>query len=99
MDKNSPIKVYAIAGHIVWLIISPLLLFIGGGSWLVRRFELAEWLAILFVLFGLFVMVAGVWTYLKKLLDMYDDSKHSNPPQLKIDKRDYDYYDDNYRIK
>ena len=94
MNKNSPLRVYIVAGHITWLILSPLLLFIGGGGWLVNRFNMSHWWMIVFVLLGLTMMVSGVWSYMKQLLNMFDDLR-DNPdntlsPELK-DKRDYDY--------
>ena len=54
-------------------------------------------LIILFVLAGIITMIYGVWSYLNQLLRMYGDSKKSS--SAKLDKRDYDYNDDNYRIK
>jgi len=87
MKKDSPLKVYVVAGHLGWLIISPLLLFIAGGSWLVNRFNWDSWLMIVFVLSGLAVMVGGVWAYMKQLINTYYGNK--KPP--KIDKKDYDY--------
>jgi hypothetical protein len=94
-DKNSPLKVYMIAGHLTWVIISPLLVFIGGGSWLVNRFELASWLMLVFVFLGLFVMICGGYSYLKHLYNMYEgdssDSDKEKKSPKKVDKRDYDY--------
>jgi len=89
-NKNSTskaLKVYVVATHLGWLIISPLLLFIAGGSWLINRFDLDSWLMIVFVLLGLGVMVCGVWTYMKQLIITY----YGDKPPPKTDKRDYDY--------
>ena len=94
MKKDSPFKVYIVAGNIGWLVITPLLLFIGGGSWLVNRFNWGSWLMIVFVFLGLVVMVGGVWSYLRQLLNMYGDLQKPPPKQ---DRRDYDYFDDNFK--
>jgi F0F1-type ATP synthase assembly protein I len=97
MNKNAKaFKAYLIAGHIVWLIITPLLLFIGGGSWLINRFNWYSWLMIVFIILGLTAMVSGVASYLKQLLEMYYGENSENPEQkkveqLKVDKSDYDY--------
>jgi len=88
MKNNSWVKTYIVAGHLGWLIISPLVLFVGGGAWLVNRFNLPSWLMIVFVLVGLGVMACGVFSYLRQLLNSYDDLKKKPPP---LDKRDYDY--------
>ena len=91
MNKNSPLRVYVVVGHISWLVLSPLLLFIGGGSWLVNKFNWSQWWMLLFVFLGLFMMVSGVWAFMKQFLNTYDDLKDTNPPPQKKDKRDYDY--------
>jgi peptidoglycan/LPS O-acetylase OafA/YrhL len=93
MNKNSPFRLYVVAGHIAWLIISPIIFFIGGGSWLINRFNWDSWLMLVFVLLGIAVMVSGVWSYLKKMLDMYYSSKNPGTSPEKHDKRDYDFYD------
>jgi hypothetical protein len=97
MKNNSPLKAYAVAGQISSMIIVPLLLFIGGGCWLADKLGWAEWTKIICVLLGIVTMFYTVGTYLKKIIKMYDDSKGAEPQ--KLDKRDYDYYDDNVRFK
>ncbi|MCL2036855.1 MAG: AtpZ/AtpI family protein [Oscillospiraceae bacterium] len=96
MNNKNPLKAYLIAGHLAWLIVTPLLLFIGGGSWLVERFGWDDRLKLVFVLLGLIVMIAGVVSYSVKLVHMYY-GKDNDKDRLKLDRRDYDYYDDNYK--
>jgi len=88
-DKDSPLKVYTIVGHLTWLFITPLLVFIGGGSWLTDKMGWDSRIKIVFVLLGLFVMISSVATYLKNLIKMYDE-----PPKKTVEvttKDDYDY--------
>ena len=87
-NKNSPLRAYIVAGHLGWLIISPLILFIWGGNWLVTRFGWYEWTRIIFVLLGIVVMIGGVAGYSINLLNTYHDMKEKPP---KVDKDDYDY--------
>ena len=95
-DKNSFVKgvrAYVVAGHIVWVIATPLIVFIGGGSWLINRFDWDYRLIIVFVLLGFVFMAAGVWSYGLQLLNMYgglDDLKNKKKSEPK-DKKDYDY--------
>ncbi|MCL1903148.1 MAG: AtpZ/AtpI family protein [Oscillospiraceae bacterium] len=98
MNKNSNkswAKAYMVAGHIAWAVLSPLVIFIGGGSWLINKLGWDYRLIIIFVLVGLIAMFTGTKSYLKQLLSMYDDGKKTT--SVKPDKRDYDYNDDNYR--
>ena len=97
--KNSPmkdVKAYVVAGHLSWLVVSPLVLFIGGGSWLSARMGWGDWTMILFILAGLSVMLLSVVSYLKQLIDVFgkesDSLGTSNKNQtLKLDNSDYDY--------
>jgi hypothetical protein len=95
MKGQSPLSVYAVAGQIGFAVATPLVVFIGGGSWLVDRFGWAEWVKIVFVLLGIAAMVGSVASYLRGLLRAYDDLREKEPPPS--DKRDHDYYDDNYK--
>ncbi|MDR0197756.1 MAG: hypothetical protein LBI36_06015 [Oscillospiraceae bacterium] len=92
MKKDSPLSVYAVAGQLGFVIATPLVLFIGGGSRLVDGFGWPDRTKIVFVLLGIAVMVAAVASYLRSLVGAYEDLSDRNPPAL--DKRDYDYYED-----
>jgi len=88
-DKDSPLKVYTIVGHLTWLFITPMLVFIGGGSWLTDKMEWDYRVKIVFVLLGLFVMIVSVASYLKNLIKMYEQPKKNTVDVT--DKDDYDY--------
>jgi membrane protein implicated in regulation of membrane protease activity len=99
MNKNSPfkaLKVYIAAGHLTWVIITPLLIFIGGGGWLVNRFGWDTWVMLLFVLAAIVVMCVNVWSYANQLLKMYSDNndkknaENAQSPKLNS-KEDYDF--------
>jgi hypothetical protein len=85
-NKDSPLKAYIVAGHLAWVIITPLVVFIGGGSWLVDRFGWDNRIKIVFVMIGLVVMILSTASYFIQIIKMYDCEKP--PPK---DKNDYDY--------
>jgi membrane protein DedA with SNARE-associated domain len=87
-DKDSPLRVYTIAGHLAWLVITPLLVSVGGGNWLVTKMGWSGRVMILFVLLGLVVMISSTAMYFKQLIKMYDEPKPPKPPE---DMNDYDY--------
>ena len=96
--RDNPFSAYAVASQVGFLVICPLLLFIWGGSWLVQRFELPNWLMIVFVFLGIFVMIGSVTSYLYRMIRMYGgDRKPEKNSELKHDVRDHDYYDDEYK--
>jgi hypothetical protein len=88
-DNNSPLKVYIIVGHLAWLCVTPLVVFIGGGSWLTDHMGWDYRLKIVFVLLGLAVMITSVAKYLGNLIKMYDVPPEN--PVTEVDKEDYDY--------
>lgn len=85
------IQTYTVVSQVGFMVITPLLLFIGGGSWLINRFELPSWLMIVFIVVGILTMVSSVATYLIKIMKMLDDGKKDEYGKLKHDKRDHDY--------
>lgn len=88
---DNPVQTYAVVSQVAFMVITPLLLFIGGGSWLINRFALPSWLMIVFIVLGIGVMVSSVGTYLMKIAKMCDDGKKDEYSRLKHDKRDHDY--------
>lgn len=88
------VRAYAVAGHFVWAVLTPLVVFIGGGSWLINRFNWDYRIIIVFVIIGIVVMVCGVWSYIKQLLSTFDSLKDNTPKVPEFDKRDYDFYYD-----
>lgn len=92
--RQNPFSAYAIVSQVGFMVVIPLVLFIWGGSWLVKRFSLPEWLMIVFALLGILTMVSSVGTYLHKVIKMYDNSKEHKESPLHHDLRDHDYYDE-----
>ena len=93
--RDNPFSAYAVASQVGFLVIIPLLVFIWGGSWLVNKFALPNWLMIVFVFLGIFVMIGSVTNYLYRMIKMYGgDRKPEKNSKLKHDVRDHDYYND-----
>ena len=92
--KDNPLKVYAVVSQIGFLVITPLLIFIWGGSVLVNKFSLPSWVMILLVFAGIITMISGVGTYLKNLIKMYGGKDDKKTYKYLSDRRDNDYYDD-----
>lgn len=94
--QENPLSVYAVVSQIGFIIITPLLLFIWGGSWLIKQFSLPDWLMIVFVILGLLFMICGATSYLMQLIKRYDkDDKEKY--KMYSGKRDNDYFDDHKR--
>jgi len=77
-----------VIGNFTWLMLTPLLVFIGGGAWLINKFDWNIRWILLFVILGLVFAGVSVWEYAKKFMTMYDDNKKA---PTKRDKEDYDY--------
>lgn len=95
--KDNPLKVYAVVSQIGFLVITPLLIFIWGGSVLVNKFSLPSWVMILLVFAGIITMISGVGTYLKNLIKMYGGKDDKKTYKYLSDRHDNDYYDDDRR--
>lgn len=91
---QNPFSVYAVVSQVGFMVVVPLVLFIWGGSWLVKQFALPDWLMIVFALLGIITMVSSVGTYLHKIIKMYDNSKEKKDSPLHHDLKDHDYYDE-----
>lgn len=91
--KNSPFSVYAVVSQIGFMVIIPLLVFIWGGSWLIERFGLPQWLMAVFIALGIVTMISSVGSYLLKLTKKYGKSEVPKVLELHHDTRDHDYYD------
>lgn len=91
--KENLVSVYAVVSQLGFAIITPLLVFLVGGNYVVKRFELPDWVMGISVALGIIFMISGAASYISQLLKMYakDDKtapKSYNPPS------DNDYYDD-----
>lgn len=91
--NQNPFSVYAVVSQVGFMIILPLVLFIWGGSWLIKQFALPSWLMIVFVVLGIITMVSSVGTYLRKVIKMYDNKEEKTDP-LHHDLKDHDYFED-----
>lgn len=95
MKKNeNPLSVYATVSQLAFVIISPLLLFLWGGSALVKRFELPDWVMGIFVALGIIFMICGAGNYIMKLIKMYEKPKERPPKAFTSSRGDNDYYDE-----
>jgi hypothetical protein len=90
-DKN-PLSAYMIVSHIAFVVAVPLLLFIGGGTWLVARMNWNEGLNIVFVLLGITVMAVSLISYLRHLISEYGSG--DKKPAFKPSNKERDYYED-----
>lgn len=96
---ENPVKTYAIVSQLGFNIITPLLIFIWGGSVLVSKMGLPDWVMALFVVIGIFVMLCGTISYLLQLIKRYDKGDDKKAQKVVSSRRDNDYYDDSIRKK
>ncbi len=96
---ENPVKTYAIVSQLGFNIITPLLIFIWGGSVLVSKMGLPDWVMALFVVIGIVVMISGTVTYLLQLIKRYDKGDDKKAQKVVSSRRDNDYYDDSVRKK
>ena len=98
--KDNPIAVYAIASHIGFLVLTPLLIFVIGGTALSSYMGWPDWVDFIFVAVGIFTMVCSCFVYLKKLIKMFDNSESGvGTTEVSHDHKDHDYYDDSIKKK
>lgn len=95
MKKNeNPFAVYAKVSQITFVILGPLLLFIVGGYYIVKHFDLPQWVMGLCVGLGILFMISGAVSYLTKLIKTYEKDEKRAPKAFTSSKKDNDYYDD-----
>lgn len=97
--KENPVKTYAIVSQIGFNIITPLLIFIWGGSVLVNKMALPGWVMVLFIIIGILVMICATVSYLVQLIKRYDKGDDKKIQKVVSSRRDNDYYDDSIRKK
>ena len=71
-----------------------LLLFIGGGCFLSRKFGWPDWAMIICIVLGIVFMIGGAVSYLYKLIKMYEKTDKPAPKAFTSSRRENDYYDD-----
>ncbi len=97
MKKNeNPFAVYAKVSQLAFVIIAPLLLFLWGGSAVVKHFGLPEWVMGICVALAIVFMLGGAVNYLVTLIRYYEkqDKDKKVPRAFTSSRRDNDYYDD-----
>lgn len=98
---QNPFAVYTVVSHISFIVVTPLLLFLWGGSALVRHFDWPGWVNVVFIFTGVLTMLMSLAGYLIKLVRLYGEDKPDPYRKLKNTHRDHDYYDkydnDQYR--
>lgn len=95
MKRNeNPFSVYAKVSQLAFVIITPLLLFLGGGSWAVQRFGLPEWVMGICVALAIIFMIGGAVSYLYQLIRIYEKRDEPAPKAFTSSIRDNDYYDE-----
>jgi hypothetical protein len=104
--KQNLLSVYSIVSQLTFIVVTPLLLFLWGGGWLIDRFDLPSWVRVLSIFLAVFTMAAGFITFFRQLIRQFgkDDEalkrKQSETATRRFDRRDNDYYaDDNDRDK
>ncbi|MDR1755303.1 MAG: AtpZ/AtpI family protein [Eubacterium sp.] len=85
------LKTYVIAGQLSFAILTPLLIFVVGGAWAVRRFDLPVFFAVIFIMFGILTMIGSLVSYLRRLISIYGKDKKDKHRKYKTDRKDYDY--------
>ena len=97
MDKKlkvgSSLSAYVIASHIAFVVATPLIIFIWGGTWLADNRGWPEWSNIVLILAGIAVMALSLINYLRRLIAQYDDSQKTKKRPFKSES-DY-YYENN----
>lgn len=95
MNKNeNPFSVYATVSQLAFVIIAPLLLFLWGGSALVKKLGLPDWAMGVCVALALIFMICGAGNYIMKLIRMYEKPQERQPKTFTSSRGDNDYYDE-----
>lgn len=95
MKKNeNPFSVYATVSQLAFVIIAPLLLFLWGGSALIKKLGLPDWVMIVCIFLALLFMISGAVNYIFKLIKMYEKPGERPPKAFTSSRSDNDYYDE-----
>lgn len=96
MKKNeNPFSIYANVSQLAFIIIAPLLLFLWGGSAVVKRYGLPDWAMGVCVGLAILFMLCGAGSYIAKLIKMYEKPEKPAPKAFTSSRSDNDYYDEN----
>lgn len=95
MKKNeNPLSVYATVSQLAFVIAAPLLLFMWGGSALVKKYDLPDWVMGICIALALIFMICGAGNYIMKLIKMYEKPEERSPKAFTSSRSDNDYYDE-----
>lgn len=98
--KDNPVAVYAVVSQIGFLVLTPLLIFVIGGTALSAHMGWPDWVDIVFVALGILIMLCSCFAYLKKLIKLFDSSESgAGTTEVSHDRKDHDYYDDSIKKK
>lgn len=93
MKKENPFSVYVTVSQLAFVIISPLIIFLAGGGYVVKKYSLPEWVMGLCVALALVFMIGGAASYIAQLMRCYGKDNKSAPKSYNAP-RDNDYYDE-----
>ncbi len=98
--KSNPMAVYSVVSHITFIVLTPLLIFVVGGTALSDYMNWPEWVDIVLVALGILTMLVSSVGYLKKLIVMFDKAESGvGTTEVSHDRKDHDYYDDSIKKK
>lgn len=94
--KENPFSIYAKVSQLAFVIVTPLLVFLVGGSYVVKRFNLPDWVMLICVGLAILFMLSGAVNYILKIVHYYEqrDKEKKAPAAFTASRRDNDYYDD-----
>jgi len=92
--NRSPWTAWAMASQLAFVILAPLLLFIVGGNYVCRKYELPDWAMVIFIILGVLFMISGAISHIMKMIRMFAKDDKSAYRKYLSDPKDNDYYDD-----
>lgn len=97
MKKNeNPLSVYVYISQLVFVIATPLVVFLWGGSYVVKRFALPEWVMVICIIAAVVVMLSGTINFVFQIASFFERNEKNKkiPKAFTSSRRDNDYYDD-----
>jgi hypothetical protein len=96
MKRDNPFSAYVLVSQLTFIIITPLLVFIWGGKWLVETLSLPNWVHGILIVTGIIITIGGTVRHLMVIIKTYDNG---SKPTLLNDVKDFDYYQPRYKKK
>lgn len=94
IEKRNPLTAWAVASQLAFVILTPLLVFIVGGYYVVKWCELPDWVMTVCVVLGVIFMISGASNHIMKMIRLFSKDDKSKYRSYYSDRRDNDYYDD-----